>query len=126
MSILAIDYWEKRVWIAIEVEKIAIPFGVIERHKIIKELKKIIKNKNINKIIIWKPFDLYWNNSKILNKTLNFSKKLEEIFPEIEIDFVDERFTSKIIDSWKTKRDDMSASLILETYLDIIKNKQKL
>jgi len=117
MSILGIDYWEKRVWLAIEIENIAMPLKIVERYKIIKELKKIIKEKNIKKIVIWEAFDLYWFDTKTLKKTRNFKEKLKEIFPDLEVFSVDERFTTKIIDNSKQKRDDLSAVLILETFL---------
>ena len=126
MTVLGIDYWEKRVGLAIEIEGIAMPFKIVERHKIIYELKKIILEKKITKIVIWEPSKMLWENKKILEKVENFSQKLWEVFPELKISMVDERFTTKIIDNNFWKRDDLSAVLILETYLARKKRKLNL
>ncbi len=125
MTVLGIDYWEKRIGLAIEVEKIAMPFDIIERHKIIKELKKIILEKKITEIVMWEPSKMKWENQKILEKVHKFKEKLENIFPKINISLIDERFTTSIIDNSFWKRDDLSAVLILETYLTRKKRKQK-
>jgi RNase H-fold protein (predicted Holliday junction resolvase) len=37
---------------------------------------------------------LYNNNTKQLEKTRKFKKKLEKIFPTIKVESVDERYTS--------------------------------
>jgi len=118
MSILGIDYWEKKVWLAIEIENIAFSYAIIDRVKIIKELKKIIKEKNIKTIVIWEPFDFYWQENKTLLKVQKFKKNLQELFPDLKIESIDERFTTKIVDNSKNKRDDLSAVVILQDYLD--------
>jgi RNase H-fold protein (predicted Holliday junction resolvase) len=40
-----------------------------------------------------------YENQKILEKVHKFKEKLENIFPEIKIDLVDERFTTSIVDN---------------------------
>lgn len=127
---LWIDLWDKRCWVSVYVEWLVFPKWIILRPKLITELRKMIKDYNIETIIVWLPYDLYWKNLKQLDKTNVFIKKLKEIFPNIEVVWVDERFTSfeadNILESiWiKEKRwnkDDISAALILETYLKQIK-----
>jgi len=125
MPYISIDLWDKRVWLAIEVNKIAMPLITVERVKIINELKKIIKERKITDIVIWLPYDLYWKNTKQLDKTIKFREKLKNIFPEIQIHSEDERFTSFASDqilwsnmpTWSADRDSMSACLILESFL---------
>ena len=75
------------------------------------------------------------NSDNLISKEIHvFSKKIKKKF-QIPIDFVDERYTSKIASTIivnshlkKMKRrdkkivDKVSASLILETYLNLTKN----
>ena len=123
---LWIDLWDKRVWIATCVEWIVFPKWIILRPKLITELRKMIKEYKIEIIVVWLPYDLYGKNLKQLDKTKIFIWKLKEIFPSIKVEGVDERFTSFeadcILDSMWVKdknwnKDDISAVLILETYL---------
>jgi len=123
---LWIDLWDKRCWIATYVEWIVFPKGIILRPKLITELRKLIKEYKTEIIVVWLPYDLYWKNLRQLDKTKVFISKLKEIFPNIKIEWVDERFTSfeadSILDSMWIKdknwnKDDISAALILETYL---------
>lgn len=133
---LWIDLWDKRCWISIELQWIVMPKGIVLRHKLIIYLKKIIKEYNIWVIVVWLPYDLYWKNLKQLDKTNLFIEKLKNIFPELKIDSIDERFTSFEADLvlWELwikdktwNKDDISAVLILESYLkqqtNIFKNK---
>lgn len=119
---LAIDLWDKRVWIAIELNNIVFPKEIVNRVKIINRLKYYINEYDIKVIIVWLPYDLYWKYLKQLNKTERFIEKLKIIFPEKEIIWIDERYTTfeaKNISKWDSKGniDDISAALILETYL---------
>lgn len=121
---LAIDLWDKKCWIALEIEGIIIPKSIIKRVDLIKELKNYIRDYNIKNIIVWLPFDLYWKKLKQLEKTKIFIEKLQKIFPDIIVDSIDERFTSFeadniINDLWmkNVNKDDISAVLILESYL---------
>lgn len=125
---LAIDLGDKRCWIAITIEWIPIPKEIVNRTLIINTLKKYIKNYDIKVIIVWLPYDLYNTDLKQLNKTKQFIEKLKIIFPDIKIDSIDERFTtfeaenvlkSMKIKEMKWKKDDISAALILESYLKL-------
>jgi len=123
---LAIDLWNKRCWLAIEIEWIVMPKWIVERPKLIRELKRLISEYQITIIVVWLPYDLYGKKMKQLDKTNVFIEKLKDIFPKIKIDWVDERFTSFEADYtldllWvknkEWKKDDISAVLILESYL---------
>lgn len=124
MSYLALDLWDKRVGIAFSREWISFPLKIVERTKIIQELKKIIQEKNTKTIIVGLPYDLYNTDTKQLEKTQKFIEKLKNIFSEIEVIGFDERFTSFEAENiqkelWiKEKyKDDIAAFLILESYL---------
>lgn len=123
---LWIDLWDKRCWVAVYIEWIVLPKDIILRVKIIQEIKKIIQDYNIKTIVVWLPYDLYQKEIKQLEKTKKFIEKLKVIFPKLNIEWFDERFTSFeagnilsamwILNSdWK--KDAISASLILEGYL---------
>jgi len=123
---LWIDLWDKRCWIATYIEWIVFPKAIVLRPKLITELKKYIKDYNIEVIVVWLPYDLYWKNLKQLDKTKVFIWKLKKIFPRIKIEGIDERFTSfeadNILDNMWVKdkswnKDDISAALILESYI---------
>jgi putative transcription antitermination factor YqgF len=127
---LAIDLWNKRCGIAVFVEGIIIPKDIVPRTNLIKTLKKYIFQYNVWVIVIWYPYDLYNKDTKQLERTKKFKKKLKTIFPSIKIESIDERFTSFEAENilkqfWETKfswkKDAISASLILETYLNFIK-----
>jgi len=126
---LAIDLWDKRCWLAISLEWIIIPKAIVSRVKIIEEIKKLIKEYNISVIVVWLPYDLYWKELKQLEKTQKFIEKLKNIFSKLKIESIDERYTSfeadNILDAmWikekNWKKDDLSAVLILESYLNKI------
>lgn len=122
---LGIDLWDKRCWISVSVEWIILPKWIILRPKLIWELKKLVKEYNVEVIVVWLPYDLYGRKMKQLDKTNIFIEKLKNIFPIIKVEWVDERFTSFEADNtlqmmWikdtEWNKDDISAVLILESY----------
>ena len=126
MSSIWIDLWNKRCWIAVEVAGIAMPKNIVSRVSLINELKKIIKEYGSDTLVIWLPYDLFWKDFKQLDRTNKFIEKLKKIFPDMNIEWVDERFTSFEADrtlddlgqkNKKGQKDAISAALILESYL---------
>jgi len=120
-NLLGIDYGERYIGIAIKHEEVNIPYG----HKIIdtknndinKELEVIIKNKKINKIVIGYPIGLNTNKTRMSNTVDEFIENILQKY-NIPIEKIDERMTSKLINSNKNNRvDDLSAVEILETYI---------
>lgn len=123
---LWIDLWDKRCWLSIEVEWIVLPKWIVFRYNLVNEIKKLLREYNFTTIVVWLPYDLYGKNLKQLDKTKLFIEKLKNIFPNLNIHWIDERFTSfeadSVLSSFWTKnkvwkRDDISAVLILESYL---------
>ncbi|MDD2870484.1 MAG: Holliday junction resolvase RuvX [Candidatus Gracilibacteria bacterium] len=123
---LGIDLGDKRCGISVYVQGIVLPKAIVSRHLLVGELKKLIKEYDITTIVVGLPYDLYEKNLKQLDKTKLFIQKLKSIFPNIKIDGIDERFTSFEADlvlgsmgikDKNGKRDDISAVLILESYL---------
>tara|TARA_B100000029_G_scaffold134763_1_gene129135 strand:+ start:297 stop:713 length:417 start_codon:yes stop_codon:yes gene_type:complete len=132
---LGIDFGLKRTGLSIsdEFNKIAFPLKTVKSDTIINEIQDINKNDTIEKIIIGKPYDMKGNLSLIETNILSLIELLNTKFPNILVDRIDERFTSKIAKQTilksgmgKRKRrnkdniDKVSATLILQSYL--IKN----
>jgi putative Holliday junction resolvase len=124
MSIIAIDFWKKRVWIAVAVQGIAIPHKIIERHLILSEIKKIIKYRWVTTIVLWDPLNMDWSISETSKKVREFSESLSSMFPEIKIVLVDERlssFEASLVNDKIWEKDDIAASVILASYLSSYK-----
>lgn len=131
-NFLAIDYGLKRIGAAIgdSQSRIAMPYKIIKNRSkdfVLSELKDIISNERIGKIIVGMPYELSngIGNNPMMKNIKKFADFLKNNL-DIEIIFEDERRTSKIADnllkgSKNKKRDDVAASLILQSYLDRIK-----
>jgi putative Holliday junction resolvase len=126
MKYLGIDWGEKRIGLAIGEEEMemVIPFGVVPN---IDEVIKIIKNEEIDKIVIGSPISLQNEELEMKKKIDNFILELKESTDK-EIFLTDERLSSKAADNLpgdkknKASRDAIAAMLILESYLDRCKN----
>lgn len=132
MKILSIDYGDKRTGLAIsdEGEKLASRFLTVENkssENLIKEIKKIILEKDISKIILGIPIGFKGESAQTQN-IRKFSAKLSESIkmPIIEIN---EIFTSKMAEenllNAGVKREEIkkiidqeAARIILQDYLD--------
>ncbi|MCT6870063.1 Holliday junction resolvase RuvX [Apibacter sp.] len=132
-KILAIDYGEKRTGLAEtdDMQIIASGLAGIMTSQLIPFLEKYISENSVEKIIIGLPIRLNGELSEIENSIKKFIKNINSLFPTIPVERVDERFTSKIAShyisqSGKNKKnrenkhllDEVSATLILQTYLD--------
>ena len=129
---LGIDFGLKRTGMSIsdEFNKIAFPLKTVKSDSLINEIQDINNTDTIEKLIIGKPYDLKGNLSTIETNILSLIKLLNTKFPDILVDRIDERFTSKIAKQvilesglGKTRRrdkkyiDKISATLILQSYL---------
>ncbi|MBI3900925.1 MAG: Holliday junction resolvase RuvX [Chlamydiia bacterium] len=131
--IAAIDFGLKRIGIALSDERqcLALPFCVVEGgKKAVENTLQALKPKiqEIEKILIGHPLHLNGQMSEMAKLAEEFGKKLHEAIG-IEIEFVDERLTSKQVErgmqelpfSRKKKKaqvDMSAAALLLQTYLD--------
>ena len=134
---IGIDYGIKRTGVSISDynKVISFPLDTIATSKLIIYLEDLIKNENIEKVIIGKPLNLNNQLHELENDIVEFIESLQSVFPKIVIERVDERYTSKISSfiirqSGVNKKsrmnksiiDKISASLIIESYL--LKNKK--
>ena len=133
---LGIDYGKKRIGLSITDDNkiISSPLDTVSNVDIFNFLDNFLQKEDIELIVIGMPKRLD-NTDNLISKEIHiFSKKITKKF-QIPIRFVDERYTSKIASTIiinshlkkmkrrdKTIVDKVSASLILETYLSLIKN----
>jgi putative Holliday junction resolvase len=135
--ILALDFGTKRIGIAItdELQIIASGLTTVNTKNIFSFLTEYLKKENVELFIVGEPKQLDNTLSESEQYIKPFLLKLSQTFPKIPIKRVDERFTSKIafqsmIDSGLKKKqrqnkaliDEISATLILQSYLEQQKN----
>ena len=119
-NILAIDYGERLLGLAVRTAKttIPIPLKVIDSKKDIikKSLIDCIKEYNINEIVIGYPIGLNNSENRMTNLVNIFIEDIAEF--NIPIIKIDERMSSKLFkNSSKDRIDDLSALEILESYI---------
>jgi putative Holliday junction resolvase len=130
--ILAIDYGIKRTGIAVtdELQIIASGLTTIPSDTAISFLTTYFLNENVSKVLIGEPKQMNGEPSESTPIIEKFVAAFKSAFPEMKIDRVDERFTSKIafqtmIDSGLTKKqrlnkglvDEIAATILLQDYL---------
>ncbi len=138
--IMAIDYGQKRVGLAVtdELQIISTALATVSAHDIFTYLEKYVKLNNVELFVVGEPKQMDYQKSDASKYIDPFVKRLEKSFPQIPIARYDERFTSKMafqtmIDSGigREKRknkalvDTISATLILQSYIES-KNNQSL
>jgi putative Holliday junction resolvase len=137
LRILGLDYGNKTIGVAVsdDFNKIAYALEVIWRNdpkslkKSISRLNDIIKEYNINKIVLGFPKKTDNTLGERCGLTLTFKDKLSRNFKNIEIVLWDERFSTvfskRALNEAKLSRDKinnvidkMAAAYILQGYLD--------
>ena len=133
--ILAIDYGTKRTGLAVtdEMQIIASGLTTVDTKHLLEYLKKYVSTENVEKIVVGLPKQMDNTASESEVYIQKFLKTLLKEIPQIPVDRVDERFTSKMefqtmIDSGLKKKqrknkalvDEISATLILQSYLSSV------
>ena len=119
-NLLAIDYGERYLGLAVRTTKtsIPIPVDVIDKKKTDpqKQIDTFIKNYSINTIIVGYPIGMNNSKNRMTDLVDEFIKYLQKY--NISIHKVDERFSSDIYETNSKERiDDLSALQLLETYI---------
>ncbi len=128
MNILAIDFGTKNIGLAWADTGIgtALPFGLVDsrdKGKRNRELEKLVERESIDKIVIGLPLGMDGKENDNTARVRKFAEELEEFVP-VPIDFFDERLSSYEADragDTGVSRDEMSAVVILNAYLEKIK-----
>jgi len=134
--VVAIDYGEKRTGLAVsDPLRMIVGFHVtVLSCEVIMYLKNYTENHNVELFILGEPRQMDYTHSENMPRVEKFRKDLQRAIPSVEVQMVDERFTSVlahriIIESGvkKIKRQDkglvdkLSASILLQTYLELIR-----
>ena len=134
--VLAIDYGTKRVGLAVTdpLQMIATGLTTVHSKDIILFLKDYIAKENIDCFVVGEPKKMNNEASETSKLIEAFINSLKKNFPVIPVKRIDERFTSKMafqtmIDSGLNKKDrrnkslvdEISATIILQSYLEIRK-----
>lgn len=135
--IMAIDFGQKRSGIAVTdpLQLFATGLDTIPSNQLLDYLKKYMLLEIVDCVVVGEPKDMQNLASDASRFIEPFVKRLKTAFPEMRIERYDERFTSKMalqsmIDAGLSKKkrqdkalvDTISATLILQSYLESIKH----
>lgn len=131
--ILAIDYGQKRVGIAVTdvLHITANGLDTIPVHQVMAFLEKYIATEPVEKFVIGLPKQMNGMESDSMQYIRPFAVALQRRFPDIELVYVDERFTSVLahkamLDGGLKKKDrqnkalvdKIAATIILQSFLE--------
>lgn len=131
-KILAIDFGLKRTGLALSDELQMFAFGLktIDSKTLMDELKALVLKEKITEVVIGEPKRLDASDSHITQNVRLLKEAVQKNFPELVVNLLDERFTSKmasavIAQSGLKKKDreqkglidTVSATIILQDYL---------
>lgn len=136
--ILAIDYGQKRVGLAVTdpLKIIAGKLTTVSAHDIWNFLSDYFQKEEVERVVIGYPRQMNNEPSAAVLYIEPFLKRFKRLYPEMPVDLVDERFTSKLafqtmIDAGLKKKarmnkgtiDGISATIILQSYMQQQKNR---
>jgi putative Holliday junction resolvase len=131
--ILAIDYGRKRTGLAVTDESRIIANGLttVPSHEAIAFLKSYVAREPVDIFVVGEPRQMNNQPSESLKYIKPFVSRLKNEFPDIAVEMMDERFTSKMafqtmIDAGLGKKDrrnkelvdTISATIILQSYME--------
>lgn len=134
--ILAIDYGQKRTGIAVTdpLQMIANGLATIDTKELEKFIVDYVAKEDVSTIVMGKPTQMNGENSENMKRIEPFFNRLKKLFPDKEITYYDERFTSVLahqamLQSGISKKarqnkalvDKISATIILEDYMQSIR-----
>lgn len=131
--LLSIDYGKKRTGIAVSdpMQIIANGLTTVDTSKLFDFLADYIQKEDVERIIVGLPRQMNNELSENMKRIEPFVNRLKKLYPGMQIEYWDERFTSKmaqqtIIEAGikKKKRqekelvDEISATIILQGYME--------
>lgn len=137
--IIAIDYGTKRTGVAVTDpgQMIASPMETVPTHELMNYLKAYFEKEQVDLLVVGHPRQMDNTPSESMKQIRFFVAAFKKRFKEIPVEWMDERFTSKmamdamIIGGMKKSDrkvkgnvDRVSASLILQSFLERKNNMQ--
>jgi len=134
--IIAIDYGKKRTGIAVSdpMKMIAGGLTTLPSSDVIPYLKQYIAENKVDICVLGEPRQMNYQHSENWDRVMQFKRNLQKTFPEMEIQMADERFTSVLAHQTmregglkkkdrqnKALVDELSATIILQSYIETIK-----
>lgn len=131
--ILAVDYGKKRVGLAVTdpLKIIGSALATIPAHEIFSYLKDYFSKEQVEKLVVGLPKQMNNQPSESMPLINQFVAQFKKLYPEIPVQMVDERFTSKLAVQTmvmggvkkkdrqnKAMIDTVSATIILQSYLE--------
>ncbi len=130
---MAIDYGQKRTGIAVTdpLQLIANGLTTIPSHTALTYIANYCQKEKVDCIVVGEPFTMQKQASDASRYIEPFVKKLRKTLPEMQVERIDESFTSRMafqtmIDAGLSRKrrrdkalvDTISATLILQSYLE--------
>lgn len=137
--ILSIDYGKKRTGLAVTdpLQIIAGGLVTVATSGLFEFLRDYVAKEPVERIVIGEPKQSDGTPSENMQRVVQFVNRWRKAFPDILVDFYDERFTSVLAHRamlegglHRKKRqdkalvDEISATIILQSYLESVKKKQ--
>ena len=131
--IMSLDYGTKRTGIAVTdpLRLIATGLDTVDTHKLFPYLEAYFSKEKVSLLIIGLPLHADGTATKLEDDIRGFIRKIQKIFPDLTVDRIDESFSSAkakqiILQSGASRKkrqdksllDKVSASLILQEYMD--------
>ena len=131
--ILAIDYGRKRTGVAVSdaMQIIANGLTTVPTHELLDFITGYVQKEPVERILVGLPKQMNNEASESMKIIAPFVRSLKKRLPEIPVEFVDERFTSVLahrtmLEAGLKKKDrqnkalvdEISATIILQTYLE--------
>jgi putative Holliday junction resolvase len=133
---MAIDYGTKRCGIAVSdpLQIIANGLTTVHAKDILTFLENYFQKEQVETVVVGEPKRMNGEATDATVHVNNFVKQLQKKFPDLKIERIDERFTSKMafqtmIDSGLGKKarqnkelmDEISATIILQSFMEMKK-----
>ena len=134
--IVAIDYGKKRTGLAVSdpLKIIAGGLDTIDSHRVADYLRTYAENNAVELFVLGEPRQMNYEPSENAARVKIFREKLQKAIPHIPVIMIDERFTSVLAHQAmrdgglkkkqrqnKALADELSAVILLQTYLESIR-----
>ena len=122
-NIIAIDYGERYIGLALKKNTITSPYAykVLDSNSIdiLDEIKQTLLEHKIDEIVIGYPIGLNAHETRMSNVVDEFIENDLKPIANIPIHKIDERMTSKLTNDNSVRNDDLAALEILNSYLKV-------